>query len=47
VPRAYPGPWQVLRQDAQGQLEVIHESQTMPTLKEVALNILPTVNIGI
>ncbi|GAQ79140.1 hypothetical protein KFL_000250170 [Klebsormidium nitens] len=45
--RAYPGPWQVLRQNAQGQLEVIQESETMPTLKEVALNILPTINIGI
>eukprot|EP00243_Klebsormidium_subtile_P001202 TRINITY_DN12107_c0_g1_i2.p1 TRINITY_DN12107_c0_g1~~TRINITY_DN12107_c0_g1_i2.p1 ORF type:complete len:302 (-),score=57.89 TRINITY_DN12107_c0_g1_i2:162-1067(-) len=45
--RAYPGPWQVLRLNAQGQLEVIQESESMPTLKEVALNILPTINIGI
>ena len=41
--RAYPGPWQVLRGsplDPQN-LHVIHTQDTMPTLKEVALDILP------
>ncbi|CAM6092736.1 unnamed protein product [Calypogeia fissa] len=37
--RAYPGPWQVLRRKDY-QFVCIHEQETMPTLKEVALNIL-------
>ena len=38
--RAYPGPWQVLRRDREG-LRVVHTQDTMPSLKEVALEILP------
>eukprot|EP00250_Pteridium_aquilinum_P011217 c19915_g1_i1 orf=140-1084(-) len=37
--RAYPGPWQVLRKGNNG-LFCIHEQETMPSLKEVALDIL-------
>ncbi|KAK9841778.1 hypothetical protein WJX81_002326 [Elliptochloris bilobata] len=41
--RAYPGPWQVLRGTPldPGSLQVIHTQDTMPTLKQVALEILP------
>jgi len=42
--RAYPGPWQVLTRrniDGDEQLTVVHTQETMPTLKEVALDILP------
>ncbi|OAE26218.1 hypothetical protein AXG93_3457s1450 [Marchantia polymorpha subsp. ruderalis] len=38
--RAYPGPWQVLRR-VDFKYICLHEQPTMPTLKEVALNILP------
>ncbi|KAL2622943.1 hypothetical protein R1flu_003148 [Riccia fluitans] len=38
--RAYPGPWQVLRRVRDGYV-CLREQLTMPTLKEVALNILP------
>ncbi|CAI7858841.1 unnamed protein product [Closterium sp. NIES-53] len=38
--RAYPGPWQVLREDANGKLICIHKQDKMPSLKEVALEIL-------
>lgn len=37
--RAYPGPWQVLRKGSNGHV-CIHEQETMPSLKEVALDIL-------
>uniref|UniRef100_A0A7S0MRW1 DUF1995 domain-containing protein n=1 Tax=Pyramimonas obovata TaxID=1411642 RepID=A0A7S0MRW1_9CHLO len=40
--RAYPGPWQVLkRTNEDGDTVCIHTQDTMPTLKEVALEILP------
>ena len=41
--RAYPGPWQVLRGSPlePQSLQVIHTQESMPTLKEVALEILP------
>ncbi|GJP47038.1 hypothetical protein CLOM_g6270 [Closterium sp. NIES-68] len=39
--RVYPGPWQVLRESANGQLICIHSQEKMPSLKEVALEILP------
>ncbi|KAL3691118.1 hypothetical protein R1sor_004769 [Riccia sorocarpa] len=38
--RAYPGPWQVLRRVDYG-FVCLHEQSSMPSLKEVALNILP------
>eukprot|EP00899_Mesostigma_viride_P006087 jgi/Mesvir1/1547/Mv14530-RA.1 len=38
--RAYPGPWQVLRRDSVGNIVCVHTQETMPSLKEVALNIL-------
>ncbi|KAH7315389.1 hypothetical protein KP509_21G047400 [Ceratopteris richardii] len=37
--RAYPGPWKVFRRGSNG-LVCIHEQETMPSLKEVALDIL-------
>jgi len=41
--RAYPGPWQVLtRRGRDGEeLTVVHTQTTMPTLKQVASDILP------
>eukprot|EP00803_Ostreobium_quekettii_P010762 evm.model.scf_1809.2 EVM.evm.TU.scf_1809.2 scf_1809:10936-14172(+) len=39
--RCYPGPWQVLRRDDSGDLEVVEVRDDMPSLKEVALDILP------
>eukprot|EP00963_Diacronema_lutheri_P013698 scaffold2682_cov344-Pavlova_lutheri.AAC.10 len=39
--RAYPGPWQVLRRHSDGTMELVHEQDSMPSLKEVALEILP------
>lgn len=38
--RVYPEPWQVLRRD-RGGLRVVHTQEEMPSLKEVALDILP------
>ncbi len=38
--RAYPGDWQVYRRDRDG-LRLVHTQKTMPSLKEVALEILP------
>jgi hypothetical protein len=41
--RAYPGPWQVLRGTPldPSSFRVIHTQDEMPTLKQVALDILP------
>jgi len=41
--RRYPEPWQVLKRDVRqtDQLEVLQTFDKMPTLKEIALNILP------
>lgn len=39
--RAYPGPWQVLRRYAEDNLQVVHTQDDMPTLKQVACDILP------
>ena len=41
--RAYPGPWQVLRRNPQDPEEtaVVWTGEQRPTLKEVALEILP------
>lgn len=41
--RAYPGPWQVYRKMADGTTTLVHEQESMPSLKEVALDILPRV----
>ncbi|PNH10484.1 hypothetical protein TSOC_002810, partial [Tetrabaena socialis] len=42
--RCYPGPWQLLRRDRQGNVaDVLWSSEKMPSLKEVALEILPAV----
>jgi hypothetical protein len=43
--RAYPGPWQVLLRDPfdNSKIRVAHTQETMPSLKEVALDILPRV----
>eukprot|EP00850_Spirogloea_muscicola_P007841 SM000040S14853 [mRNA] locus=s40:733852:735758:+ [translate_table: standard] len=38
--RAYPGPWQVLREARRG-LDLVHSQDDMPSLKQVALEILP------
>jgi len=40
--RMYPGPWQVLRKVKDNKYELLHEQGNMPSLKEVALNILPS-----
>lgn len=37
--RCYPGPWQVLRR-TRNKCICVHQQETMPSLKEVALNIL-------
>ncbi|KAL9268409.1 hypothetical protein AKJ16_DCAP11725 [Drosera capensis] len=39
--RCYPGPWKVLRKFG-NKRTCIHQQDTMPSLKEVALNILPS-----
>lgn len=39
--RSYPGPWQVLRKVGDKHV-CIHQQETMPSLKEVALSILPS-----
>ncbi|XP_068650470.1 protein LPA3 isoform X2 [Aristolochia californica] len=39
--RSYPGPWKVLRK-VNGRYHCLHQQETMPSLKEVALNILPS-----
>ncbi|KAH8934026.1 hypothetical protein BDL97_18G062200 [Sphagnum fallax] len=40
--RAYPGPWQVLRK-VKDEHVLLHQQPSMPSLKEVALTILPSV----
>ncbi|KAL5724092.1 hypothetical protein ACHQM5_007397 [Ranunculus cassubicifolius] len=39
--RCYPGPWKVLRK-MKDKYVCLHQQETMPSLKEVALNILPS-----
>ena len=39
--RCYPGPWRVLRRVEGGGLVQVHEQAERPSLKEVALDILP------
>jgi Domain of unknown function (DUF1995) len=39
--RCYPGPWQVMRRYAEDDMRVVHTQDTMPTLKQVAIDILP------
>ncbi|KAK4802634.1 hypothetical protein SAY86_000837 [Trapa natans] len=39
--RCYPGPWKVLRKLGKRHV-ILHQQETMPSLKEVALNILPS-----
>lgn len=39
--RAYPGDWEVWRSDRSGRWACIHRQESMPSLKEVALDILP------
>eukprot|EP00262_Sarcandra_glabra_P002498 TRINITY_DN12857_c0_g1_i1.p1 TRINITY_DN12857_c0_g1~~TRINITY_DN12857_c0_g1_i1.p1 ORF type:complete len:328 (+),score=61.52 TRINITY_DN12857_c0_g1_i1:97-1080(+) len=39
--RSYPGPWKVLRK-VKGKYLCLHQQEAMPSLKEVALNILPS-----
>ncbi|OWM65007.1 hypothetical protein CDL15_Pgr028725 [Punica granatum] len=39
--RCYPGPWKVLRRLG-NRYVTLHQQETMPSLKEVALNILPS-----
>lgn len=39
--RCYPGPWQVLSRGAGGLLRVVHTQEQRPSLKQVALEILP------
>ncbi len=43
--RCYPGPWQLLRRNPldEQDLAVLWSSQQQPSLKEVALEILPAV----
>ncbi|CAA6659221.1 unnamed protein product [Spirodela intermedia] len=40
--RSYPGPWKVLRK-VNGKYYCMHQQEEMPSLKEVALDILPSV----
>lgn len=40
--RCYPGPWQVLRRHGNGEMEVLLELQERPSLREVAMELLPT-----
>eukprot|EP00268_Persea_americana_P059203 TRINITY_DN7240_c2_g1_i3.p1 TRINITY_DN7240_c2_g1~~TRINITY_DN7240_c2_g1_i3.p1 ORF type:complete len:333 (+),score=68.30 TRINITY_DN7240_c2_g1_i3:168-1166(+) len=39
--RSYPGPWKVLR-NVNGKYLCLHQQEVMPSLKEVALDILPS-----
>ncbi|WVZ78027.1 hypothetical protein U9M48_025806 [Paspalum notatum var. saurae] len=39
----YPGPWKVLRKTSSGSYICLHQQGEMPSLKEVALDILPSV----
>ncbi|XP_024639341.1 uncharacterized protein [Medicago truncatula] len=39
--RCYPGPWKVLRRVGSSKFVCLHQQDTMPSLKEVALDILP------
>lgn len=39
--RSYPGPWQVLLRLSKDDVVVVHTQEEQPTLKEVALQILP------
>jgi len=39
--RCYPGPWKVLRRVGSSKFVCLHQQDTMPSLKEVALEILP------
>ncbi|XAR70713.1 hypothetical protein NMG60_11027672 [Bertholletia excelsa] len=39
--RCYPGPWKVLRRGLKGYV-CVHQQEVMPSLKEVALDILPS-----
>ncbi|XP_050234731.1 protein LPA3 isoform X1 [Mercurialis annua] len=39
--RCYPGPWKVIRKVKNGSI-CVHQQEVMPSLKEVALNILPS-----
>lgn len=39
--RCYPGPWKVLRRGRKGYV-CLHEQEQMPSLKQVALDILPS-----
>ncbi|KAK3155925.1 hypothetical protein QOZ80_2AG0100490 [Eleusine coracana subsp. coracana] len=40
--RCYPGPWKVLRRASSGSYICLHQQEEMPSLKEVALEILPS-----
>ncbi|OEL20839.1 hypothetical protein BAE44_0018145 [Dichanthelium oligosanthes] len=40
--RCYPGPWKVLRKATSGDYICVHQQEEMPSLKEVALDILPS-----
>ncbi|KAJ1431122.1 hypothetical protein SESBI_07362 [Sesbania bispinosa] len=40
--RCYPGPWKVLRRVGSSRYVCLHQQDTMPSLKEVALDILPS-----
>jgi len=40
--RCYPGPWKVLRRVRTGKYVCLHQQNSMPSLKEVALEILPS-----
>ncbi|XP_058772617.1 protein LPA3-like [Vicia villosa] len=40
--RCYPGPWKILRKVGSSKYVCLHQQDTMPSLKEVALDILPT-----
>jgi hypothetical protein len=39
--RCYPGPWQVLRRHGNGDMKVLLEVQQRPSLREVAMELLP------
>jgi len=40
--RSYPGPWKVLRRVGPRKYVCLHQQDSMPSLKEVALEILPS-----
>ncbi|KAL2348837.1 hypothetical protein Fmac_002837 [Flemingia macrophylla] len=40
--RCYPGPWKVLRRVGNSRYVCLHQQNSMPSLKEVALEILPS-----